>query len=221
MALYVDCAHLDDIKAVARVMPLAGVTTNPTLLLNAHQRGQHLDALEVLQQLVADFNGKIFMQPSMREEASAYREALGYIQAGPGRVIPKLPMTEMGMRVARQLGDDGHRVAFTAVTTISQAYTAAMVGADFIIVYYNRLRRSGIDPSERLAKIAEILQTQQLHTRIMAASIKSSVEASEALISGAHDLTVPPQILLEMVKDPETEKAVEQFEQDCQKMKRL
>ncbi len=33
MALYVDSAYLDDIMNVAQTVPLAGVTTNPTILL--------------------------------------------------------------------------------------------------------------------------------------------------------------------------------------------
>ncbi len=33
MALYVDSAYLDDITQVAQIVPLAGVTTNPTILL--------------------------------------------------------------------------------------------------------------------------------------------------------------------------------------------
>jgi transaldolase len=37
-------------------------------------------------------------------------------------------------------------------------------------------------------------------------------------IAGAHDLTVTPQVLMEMVRDPLTEEAVERFTQDWQKM---
>jgi len=37
MALYVDSAFLDDITNVARTVPLAGVTTNPTILLSLLQ----------------------------------------------------------------------------------------------------------------------------------------------------------------------------------------
>lgn len=221
MALYIDSASLEDIKTVARTVPLSGVTTNPTILLNAYQQGQKLHAQEVLGQLLATIDGKVFMQPSVIEEESSYQETLTYIQVDPDRVIPKIPMTEAGMRVARRLCKQEYHVAFTAVTTISQAYTAAMVGADFVILYYNRLRRCGADPFERVSKIASLFHSQQLPTRIMAASIKSSIEASEALTSGAHDLTVPPQVLLDMVRDPETEKAVQQFEQNYSKLKNL
>ena len=219
MALYVDCAYLADITAVARIIPLAGVTTNPTILLNAYGHGQNLEPQVLLQRLLQELNGTIFMQPSMRDEESAYHEARSYIESEPERVLPKIPMTQMGMRVALRLRAEGQRVAFTAVTTVTQAYTAALAGAEFIIPYYNRLQRSGVDASERVAQMAELLHNQHLATRILAASIKSPAEAAEALSAGAHDLTVPPQVLLEMVSDPESEEAVTKFELDWQKLK--
>ena len=40
MALYIDSAYLPEIIEVARTVPVGGVTTNPTLLLQAQERGQ-------------------------------------------------------------------------------------------------------------------------------------------------------------------------------------
>ncbi|GCF11745.1 transaldolase family protein [Dictyobacter arantiisoli] len=217
MALYIDSAYLDDITATAQTIPLAGITTNPSLLLDAQQRGQQLTPSQVLTQLLERVSGTIFMQPSLASEEEAYQQTIAFLGADPTRVIPKIPMTQAGMRLAQRLKREGYHIAFTAVTTVSQAYAAAMVGADYIIPYYNRLRRSGVDPSERIAQMARALTNHP--TRILAASIKSSAEADAALLSGAHDLTVPPACLLNMVTDPETESALTRFEQDWKKMK--
>ncbi|GCE18607.1 transaldolase family protein [Dictyobacter kobayashii] len=221
MALYIDSAYLDDITAVAQTLPIAGVTTNPTLLLNAYQHGQRATAHEIVQQLLQRTNGTIFMQPSMADEEKAYQEALSYIEADPERVIPKIPMSQAGVRVGQRLYAQGHIIAFTAVTTVAQAYIASLVGARYIIPYYNRLRRSGVDPCERLEQMARVIASQSSNTRILAASIKSTVEAAEALHSGAHDLTIPPAILMEMPGDPESDEAITRFEQDLKKMKNL
>jgi len=40
MALYIDSAFLDDITNVTRTVPLAGVTTNPTILLSLLKIGK-------------------------------------------------------------------------------------------------------------------------------------------------------------------------------------
>ncbi len=80
------------------------------------------------------------------------------------------------------------------------------------------LERLGVDASKRIAEMAEVLSHQQLPTRILAASIKSPVEAVSALLSGAHDITAAPGVLLEMVSDSLTDAAVEKFTQDWQKV---
>jgi transaldolase len=114
-----------------------------------------------------------------------------------------------------------HRIAFTAVTAVAQAYTAAMIGAEFVIPYYNRLLRAGVDVNERIAQMAELLHKQKLSTRILAASVKSPQEATSVLLAGVHDITAPPEVLLDMVHDPQTEEAIEKFAQDWLKMNKL
>ena len=221
MALYIDSAYLNDIMYVTQTVPLAGITTNPSILLAALERGQDESPHALLEALLRTTNGLIFMQPGASEEEEMYAEALTYIQAAPRRVIPKIPMTHTGMRVARQLKQQQHRLAFTAVASVAQAYNAAMVGADFIIPYYGRLEQSGINASLRISEMAKLLHDAHPTTRILVASIKSPVDAANALLAGAHDLTVTPPVLMEMVIDPLTEVAVERFTQDWQKMNKL
>ena len=212
MALYIDSAFLNDIMHVTQTVPVAGITTNPSILLAARERGQVESPHALLEALLRTTNGLIFMQPGASEEEEMYAEALTYIQVAPKRVIPKIPMTHTGMRVARQLKQQQHRLAFTAVTSVAQAYTAAMVGADFIIPYYGRLERSGIDACQRI----KLLHDAHPTTRILVASIKSPVEAVAALAAGAHDITAVPQVLLDMVTHPLTDEAVEKFSNDWQ-----
>jgi TalC/MipB family fructose-6-phosphate aldolase len=227
MALYVDSAFLDDITTVAQTIPIAGVTTNPTILRSARERGQKLGHLEVLNELLRRVNGSIFMQPGASDEERMYQQALTYNQVAPSRVILKIPMTSVGVRVARRLKQQLSlkyqpcQIAFTAVASVAQAYTAALVGADFVIPYYGRLMNSGINANQRLREMAAVLSSANLPARILVASIKSPQDAAQALIAGAHDLTVSPQVLLEMVSDPLSEEAVARFEQDWLTLNRL
>ena len=232
MALYIDSAYLDDITNVLQTVPVVGVTTNPSILLAARERGQDvaLDTLtgEILERLNPMF-GVIFLQPGATDEAEMYRQVLAawqsVVRAGyqMHRLVHKLPLTPAGMRVAQRLkrNQQEQRIAFTAVTTVAQAYTAALVGANFVIPYYNRLERAGVDARERIAEIAELFHNQQLPTRILAASIKSPAEATAALLAGAHDITAAPHVLLEMVSDPQTDEAIEKFAHDWQIMNKL
>ncbi len=223
MALYADSAYLPDIIDAARTVPLAGVTMNPTILLAARERGQTLSPQQVLEELLREIDGDVFMQPGAIDEQGMIEQALEYIRLAPERVIPKIPMTEIGVRVARQLKQTNpdRRLAFTAVTTTAQAYVAAMAGAEFIIPYYNRMERAGIDAAQRVAEMAKLLRDQHCVTCILAASIKTPPEAASALLAGAHDITAPARVLLDMVSDPQTEDAVARFAFDWQKMNEL
>lgn len=222
MALYIDSAFLSDIISVAQTIPLAGVTTNPSIVLAARERGQNLDMLNLVRELQHIGEGFIFVQSGATTEEELLKDVVSYIDVDPLRVVPKLPMTQVGMRVALRLRKaNRQRIAFTAVTSLAQAYNAAMAGADFIIPYYNRLERAGVDASERVAQMAELLHNQQLGSRILAASIKTASEAERALMAGAHDLTIAPEVLLGMVQDAQSEQAVEKFAVDWHKMKNM
>ncbi len=221
MAFYIDSAFIYDIMNAASTVPVAGVTTNPSVLLAAQEQGQALTPGELLNELLRSLDGDIFMQPGATEDEEMYAQALGYIQAAPQRVIPKIPVTMAGMRVARGLKGQGYRVAFTAVTSVAQAYSAALISAEYIIPYFSRLERSSIDASQRISEMADVLHNMQAATRILTASIKSAEDAASALLAGSDDLTITPKLLLDLLRDPLTDEAMTRFTQDWQKVKKM
>ncbi len=229
MALYVDSAYLNDITNVANIVPLAGITTNPSILLAARKQGQELKPRELLMALLnvpnLD-NGDVFVQPGAADEETMYRQAVGWIDPTipyARRVVYKLPMNPTGLRVARRLiaAEFRVRIAFTAVASLAQAYMAATIGVEYVIPYYNRMERAGIDAAERIAEMAEMLHNHTSSTRILAASIKTAGDVRGALLAGAHDITAAPQVLLDMVNDPLTDEAIEKFTQDWEEMNKL
>ena len=64
MALLVDSAWLDDVAQVCRDFPVTGVTTNPTIILAAVERGQKLTLDQLARELLALCPGPVFMQPT-------------------------------------------------------------------------------------------------------------------------------------------------------------
>ncbi len=229
MALYVDSAYLNDITNVMQTIPLAGITTNPSILLAAREQGQTMKPQEFLLALLQHPKMEafdIFWQPGATGEEEMYREIIELVNprsAYARRIVHKIPINQAGVRVARRLiaSEFRVRIAFTAVSTVAQAYTAALMGVECIIPYYNRLERSGVDASERVAEMAEIMHNHKSPTRILVASVKTASDARGALLAGAHDITAAPQVLLDMVSDPLTDEAIEKFTQDWRKMNKL
>jgi transaldolase len=158
VALFVDCAFLADIQQICARYPVSGVTTNPSILLAAAQRGQRLSDLELARELLQVCRGPIFMQPMADADRDLQAAAERYIAVAPGRVVPKLPPTEVGMDVGMALVRAGARVAFTATCSLTQVYAAAQAGANWVIPYFGRMRRAGEDACERVLTSAAFEQ---------------------------------------------------------------
>jgi TalC/MipB family fructose-6-phosphate aldolase len=218
MALYVDCAYLDDIAAVTATFPVEGVTTNPSVLLAAFERGQRLRDLDLLGELLRLCPGPVFMQPTADSPGELAAAALRYAEVDAARVVVKLPATVDGLAAARELRTHGARIAFTATYTLAQAYCAVQAGAQWVIPYFGRLRRAGADAADRIECMAALLAQQSSDARILAASVKSSADLVEVTRAGAHDVTAPPDVIRGLMDDSLTQAAVEQFASDWRRV---
>lgn len=215
MGLFIDSALLPEIQRVATRYPVLGVTTNPSIVLQAVRAGQHLSTLELAHELLSVIAGPVFVQPSTPSKEGMVDEGSRYLDLSPERVVLKVPLTSEGLAAGLHFIQQGRRVAFTAVFSVAQAYTGALAGAEWVIPYYGRLRRNGVDAAERISHMQRIVAAQQGHTRILAASIKSPGELLDAVLAGAADVTVPATVIESLVSDPLTEAAVAQFALDA------
>jgi TalC/MipB family fructose-6-phosphate aldolase len=219
MGLYVDSAYLDDIADVCQMFPITGVTTNPSILLAAFERGQRLSDLDVLDRLLRLCEGPVFMQPTAETPGELAAAALRYVGVNPARVVVKLPSTSTGLAAARELRQEGARLAFTATYTLAQTYCAVQAGAQWIIPYFGRLRRSGVDAADRIDGMARLLAQQGSSTRVLAASLKSAADLVEVTRVGAHDVTAPPDVIHSLIDDELTQTAVAQFADDWRRLR--
>lgn len=216
MALLVDSAWLDDVTQVCRDFPVSGVTTNPTILLAAIERGQKLPLDDLARQLLAACSGPVFLQPAGEGADDLMAASRQWMAIDPKRIVLKLPMTADGLRAGKALKSEGARVAFTAVYTLPQAYAGLLAGAEWIIPYFGRLRRAGLDACARTGEMARLLRAQQSSTRLLVASLKSPDDAIEATLAGAHDITVQPEVVRALVNSPLTNDALTTFARDAQ-----
>jgi TalC/MipB family fructose-6-phosphate aldolase len=214
MALLVDIAGLDDVAQVCRDFPVVGVTTNPTIVLAAIERGQKLSLDDLARELLALCPGPVFLQPVAEGADELVAAGRVCVAIDPARVVLKLPMTADGLRAGKLLGSEGARIAFTAVYTLPQAYQGLLASAEWIIPYFGRLRRAGLDACARIGEMARLLRVQHAETRLMVASLKSPDDVIEATLAGAHDITAQPDIIRAMVHSPLTSDALAGFTND-------
>ena len=203
MALYLDSALVDEATQAASLGFLAGATTNPTLIARAGRPAQ-----EVIADLCATLPGTIFHQvcaapgPDLDAEIDLFRQI-------SERVAFKLPCTLDYARRATALAREGVVVAMTAVYSPAQAYLAAQTGAAYAIPYVNRATRYCGSGPGLVAEMAAILEGTGCE--ILAASVKTPAEAAEALIAGAHHLSLPWEVLAAMAHHDLTDLALQEF----------
>lgn len=207
--IYLDSADLGEAAVAAEMGFVSGMTTNPSLMAK-HNR----PPLEQLRAVLDVFhNGPVFYQPGRVERAAAEGEAYRAYELDPTRVVLKLPATTEMCRLAFLLTEQGIACAMTAVYSPSQAIMAHQVGCQWVIPYVDRARRL-LDGGEGLvSSLASVLEVLDSHTRVLAASLKTPEQVSRAVADGAHAVTLPMPVLMQLSEHLLTESAMAEFDQ--------
>lgn len=135
MELYLDTANVAEVERTARIYPLAGVTTNPSII--AAGKVPVWDVLPRLQKAVGP-EGTLFAQTMSRDAQGMVEEAKRLSNAVPGIVV-KIPVTAEGLAAIKLLKKEGIPTLGTAVYSASQGLLAALAGAKYVAPYVNRV----------------------------------------------------------------------------------
>lgn len=99
MELYTDTANVAEVERLARIFPIAGVTTNPSIV--AASKESIWDVLPRLQKAMGK-DGILFAQTMSRDAQGMVEEAKRLSLAVPGIVV-KIPVTAEGLAAIKQL----------------------------------------------------------------------------------------------------------------------
>lgn len=228
MKIFIDTADPAAIKKFADMGILAGVTTNPTLLVKQMSSSSGAATppesafarqKAILKEICAVAACDVLAEPVSVDAENIISEAAFLCSISP-RIVAKIPLTAEGLKAAAVLKKRNIRVAFTLVFSVEQAILAAAAGADYICPFVGRLDDAGQKGVEVIGDMASIYAASGVKTRIVAASIRGLDHVTECARRGAYAATVPPQIIDEMTKHELTAKGVEKFTQDWSKVSR-
>jgi transaldolase len=217
MQLFVDSANLEDIEEALRRGFASGITTNPSIL--AKERRTDLTAhirriVDVVRKYGDDIplSVEVFTTDpqQMRAQALAFVDQLGDYR---GLTI-KIPIGWNELELIRELRVAGIQVNCTCCMSLSQAIVAANAGARYVSLFYNRIRDINYDAALIVAQVRAAFDKHGVATQIIAGSIRHAYDISEAVLAGAHIVTVPPKFFPQMVAHPKTDEAVAQFVRD-------
>ena len=104
----------------------------------------------------------------------------------------------------------------TAIYSAEQGFLAACNGADYLAPYVNRMCNYG-DGVQTTKDLIEMLKVNGLPTKVVAASFKNTYQVHELIKAGIQAVTVPCDVLFNMINHPATTIAVGEFTMDWQR----
>ena len=211
MLYILDTANLEAIRHCNEYYPLAGVTTNPSII--SKEKADFWTLVTSIREIIGE-EKMLHVQTIQKkaegivEEAKLLRERLGenfYI---------KIPISEEGLKATMMLKKIGINVTVTAIFTPAQALLAAMAGADFVAPYANRLDNIIADGCAVVAEIVKQFEQYGLKCKVLAASFRNAEQVHKCSSVGCHSVTVSADILRKVITHPMTDAAIADFDKD-------
>jgi transaldolase len=211
MKFFVDTADVKDIRELADMGLLDGVTTNPTLIAKSGRAFK-----EVIAEICAIVAGPVSAEVTALDAAGMIREGKE-LRAIAKNVAVKVPLTLDGLKACKSLTSEGTMVNVTLCFSANQALLAAKAGASFISPFLGRLDDIHMDGVELISEIRQIYDNYDFATEILAASIRTALHVKRVALIGADVATMPPAVLKGLANHPLTDKGIEQFMTDWKK----
>ena len=223
MKFFLDTADLDEIAEAASWGALAGVTTNPTLYsrIGGKLSGFH-DHIARICELV---DGPVSAESVAMTRDEIIRDGRELAAIAPN-VVVKVPTMVEGLAATRVLADEGIPVNMTLCFTVPQAILAARAGARYISPFVGRFDDISEDGIAQLDDVVTAIGNYDFtgdtangeKLEIIAASIRSANHVAQAALMGADIATVPFGILKKCVQHPLTDRCLDAFMKDWEKV---
>lgn len=215
MKIFLDSANLESIKMYNDMGVLDGVTTNPSLL--SKEKG---DPRKVMNEIVRIVKGPVNLEVIATDYEVMIEEAHRLKKYGEN-VVVKIPMIPAGLKAVKRLAQEGISTNVTLIFSSNQAILAAKSGASYVSPFIGRLDDNGQDGMSVVREITQIFANYKFETEILVASIRHPIHVIEAGKCGADIVTLPPEILQKMFTHPLTDKGLNGFLSDWNKVKEL
>lgn len=212
MELYLDTADISAVKRLARILPLQGVTTNPSLVAKAQT--SLWEVLPALRDALGG-EGKLFAQVLGNTAEKMIEEAEMMHSRVPGLVV-KIPVTSEGLAAIKILRVRKIPTLGTAVYGAGQGLLSVLAGAEYVAPYVNRLDAQGGDGIAMVQELQKLLSLHAPHAKVLAASFKTPRQAMDCLLAGCQSITLPVDVAEQLITTPAVQAAVEKFEQEWQ-----
>ena len=218
MQIFLDTSDVDIIKHHYQTGLIDGVTTNPTLMMQAGR-----NPVEVISEISSVFSDRGYHIGSISAEVVAdsaeemVSQAEQYHSIGENITI-KVPCTYEGLKACRELSERDIKVNVTLIFSLNQSILAAKAGATYISPFIGRCEDNDIDGIDLISSIRKVFNLNNISTNILAASIRNINHINESFKAGADIVTIPPKVFEKMYHHDLTDQGLAQFDKDWKKL---
>lgn len=212
MQFFIDTADVDEIRSANEMGLVDGVTTNPSLVARTGR-----PFAEVIREICSIVDGPVSAEAvslKYEEMVAEARDLAGIAN----NIVVKIPLTPDGLRAVRTLTAEDIRTNVTLCFSPTQALLAAKAGATYISPFVGRLDDISHTGMELVSQILEIYGAYDFPTEVIVASVRNPLHVLEAAQMGAHVATVPYKVLLNLCRHPLTDRGIEAFLADWEKV---
>jgi transaldolase len=215
---FLDTADIAEIEEAASWGVLSGVTTNPTLY--SRVGGTLADFPAHIKRICDVVDGPVSAETVGLTRDEIVREGIE-LAALAENVVVKVPTMVEGLAATRSLSEQGIKINMTLCFTVPQAILAARSGAAYVSPFVGRFDDISEDGVAQLADVVVALGNYDFghDVEVIAASIRSANHVTQSALMGADIATVPFSVLKNLVKHPLTDRGLESFLADWEKVK--
>jgi len=213
MKLFVDSANLSELDQTLARGFVAGITTNPSILAK-EERTDFAEHIHAIIELIRHHGREVPLSvevftddpDEMLDQALKFVALFQYNQ-----LSIKVPIGWNELRVIAELRKRGVLVNCTCCMSLNQAYMAALAGANYVSLFYGRIRDIGHDARAVVESTKQAFRQGGVPSEIIVGSIRHLYDINDAFSAGADIVTVPPKFFPSMTQHPKTTEAVNQF----------
>ena len=212
MQIFLDTADVKEIREMAALGLVDGVTTNPSLVAKEGRPFR-----DIVAEILTIVDGPINLEVVSTDAPGMVAEGRELAKLHQN-VVVKIPLIAEGLKAVRLLHAEGIRTNVTLCFSAPQALLAAKAGASYISPFVGRLDDISHVGMDLVRQIVTIYENYGYATQVLAASLRTPVHFLEAALAGAHVSTLPPAVLRQLLKHPLTDAGLERFLADWKKV---
>ncbi len=212
MKIFLDTADVGEIREAVDMGMVDGVTTNPTLVSRTGRPFK-----QVIEEICSIVEGPVSAEAVSLDAEGMLAEARE-LAAIADCVTVKIPMTVDGLKAVRACAAEGIKTNVTLVFQPLQGLLAAKAGASFVSPFVGRLDDLSQDGMDMVAELLSMLGNYGYDTEVIVASIRHPIHVAQSALMGAHVVTIPFKVLGALTEHPLTDKGIDAFLKDYEKI---